>query len=228
MDGYLLDDISNPFDAGSLMKQLHIKEGSSAADDFQLFLEEAQSVAKPKAFYRIGRAESKDDNSVVVNGILLTSRVLRVNLEKLHRVFPYVATCGVELEEWSNNFEDMLKRFWADTIKGAALFTAIRALREDLKSRFQPGATSTMNPGSLRDWPIREQKQLFAILGDPKADIGIELSESYMMIPVKSVSGILFPNEGGYENCQLCPMKKCPGRRKPYEKTLYDQKYKLV
>jgi hypothetical protein len=210
------------------MKQLHIKEESSAADDFQAFMEEARMIAKPKAFYRIGQIESKDDRSVVIDGILLTSRVLRVNLEKLHRVFPFAATCGVELEEWSSNFEDMLKRFWADTIKGAALFSAIRALREDLKSRFQPGSTSTMNPGSLRDWPIREQNQLFAILGDPKADIGVELSESYMMIPVKSVSGILFPNEGGYENCQLCPMKKCPGRRKPYEKSLYEQKYKLA
>jgi len=228
MDEFLLDSIPNQFNPGSLMKQLHIKEGSSAAIDFQLFLEEAQSIARPKAFYRIGRAESKDDRSVAVNGILLTSRVLRVNLEKLNRVFPYAATCGVELEEWSNNIEDMLKRFWADTIKGAALFAAIRALREDLNGRFQPGSTSTMNPGSLRDWPVREQKQLFAILGDPKADIGIELSESYMMIPVKSVSGILFPNEGGYENCQLCPMKKCPGRRKPYEKALYDEKYKLT
>ena len=36
------------------------------------------------------------EDSVVVDGITFKSRVLRVNLEQTHRVFPYLATCGTE------------------------------------------------------------------------------------------------------------------------------------
>ena len=45
-----------------------------------------------------------------------------------------------------------------------------------------------MNPGSLADWPMREQRPLFGLLGDTDAAIGVELMESYLMRPTKSVS----------------------------------------
>jgi hypothetical protein len=45
------------------------------------------------------------------------------------------------------------------------------------------------------------------------------------MTPVKSVSGIWFPTEGKYENCQLCNREDCPGRRAPYEPGLMERKY---
>jgi hypothetical protein len=46
------------------------------------------------------------------------------------------------------------------------------------------------------------------------------------MVPTKSVSGILFPTEDGYANCQLCPRQACPNRRAPYDEMLYSRKYK--
>ena len=72
-----------------------------------------------------------------------------------------------------------------------------------------------MNPGPLKDWPLGEQRQLFFLFGDVKQAIGVELTESFLMYPVKSVSGIIFPTEVNYENCQLCPRENCPGRRAP-------------
>jgi len=47
------------------------------------------------------------------------------------------------------------------------------------------------------------------------------------MVPVKSVSGILFPTEESFASCQLCPREVCPGRRAPYDPDLYDAKYRL-
>jgi hypothetical protein len=43
------------------------------------------------------------------------------------------------------------------------------------------------------------------------------------MVPLKSASGIYFPNETEFENCQLCPMEKCIGRRAPYDPDLVKQ-----
>jgi hypothetical protein len=83
-----------------------------------------------------------------------------------------------------------------------------------------------MSPGSLGEWPLSQQRPLFASLGDVAGAIGVRLSESLLMVPAKSVSGVCFPTEESFESCQLCPREDCPGRRAPYDETLYDRKYR--
>jgi hypothetical protein len=52
------------------------------------------------------------------------------------------------------------------------------------------------------------------------------LTESLLMVPVKSVSGIVFANEEEFASCQLCPREDCPGRKAPYDPGLYERKYR--
>lgn len=226
MNQVILDTIAFRIDPGRLLKRLHIEEGSAYADDLRRLVSDAQSAAKPRALYAVAFIESRGDDTVVIDGTTLTSRVLRVNLEKARRVFPYLATCGSELEEWSSSLDDVLHRYWADVIKELALASAIRALNEDLAERYRPGRTSAMSPGSLEDWPLEEQRALFDILGNPEGAIGVRLSDSFLMIPTKSVSGIRFPTEQSFESCQLCPRQDCPGRRCPYDEELYERRYR--
>ncbi len=225
-DMVLLEQIAFELQADSLLQRLHLDAQSSDAERVRELIGEAQAIGRPKALYRVAYVEERGDDYVVVDGVRLTSRVLRVNLESTYRVFPFVATCGRELEDWSNGISDMLESFWAGAIKEAVLGAAIRALGEDLNKRFQPGRTSAMNPGSLEDWPMKEQQQLFRLLGDPERTIGVRLSDSFLMVPVKSVSGLRFPSETSFENCQLCPREGCPGRRAPYDRDLYERKYR--
>ena len=161
----------------------------------------------------------------MIDGVILTSRVLKVNLEKAHRVFPFVATSGIELEEWSKSFNDLLEKYWVDGIKEFALRIAIEHLTDHLIERCQPGKLARMNPGSLPDWPLQQQRPLFDLLGKGPEAIGVKLTDSYLMMPIKSVSGIWFPTEESFESCQLCPREKCPGRRAPYDANLYGRKY---
>ncbi len=226
MNPVVLDNIPFQPKLDSLMKAFRIKEGSSSAARLEAVAADAQAVAKPKAVCKVAFIESRGEDHVVVDGITLTSRVLRVNLEEVHRVFPHVATCGTEMDEWSSSIDDMLESYWADRIKEMALRSARQALDEHLQDRFRPGRMSRMNPGSLPDWPLKEQRKLFALLGDPKEDIGVELTQSLIMVPLKSVSGISFPTEADFASCQLCPREDCPGRRAPYDATLYDRKYR--
>ena len=85
-----------------------------------------------------------------------------------------------------------------------ALAEATRELYRRIEQDYHPGSVASMNPGSLEDWPIDQQTYLFRILGDPKQDIGVELTDSYLMVPIKSASGILFPDSKGFENCRMC------------------------
>ena len=225
-DAIILDDIPFQFDVEQLLKNIRVPAEGEDAPRVRELARAAQAVGRPRAMYRPAYVESKSDDTVVVDGITLTSRIVRVNFDQAYRVFPYVATCGAELEDWSSGMDDMLERFWADSIKRMALNAAGAALDAHLEEHFRPGKTARMNPGSLGDWPLAEQRPLFALLGDPHEAIGVKLTDSFLMVPTKSVSGIRFPTEVTYENCQLCPRESCPGRRAPYDKGLYERKYR--
>jgi hypothetical protein len=224
-DTVILDDIPFQLDLDPLIKRLRIREGSSHVKELERIASEAETIARPKALFKIAYIESKGDDHVVVDGVRLTSRVLRVNLEQAHRVFAFVATCGTEVANWARSMDDMLRRFWADTISEVALRVSIQALDQHLTEQYRPGRTSAMSPGSLADWPLQAQRSLFAILGNPEEAIGVRLSDGLLMIPTKSVSGIRFPTEESFESCQLCSREGCPGRRARYDEGLYDRKY---
>ncbi len=224
-DSVCLSDIACNLDITGLRGKLRLDGRDEYGERFTRLAQEASAIARPKALYRLACVESKGDDTVIVDGVTLTSRVLRVNLGEVHRVFPFVATCGVELEAWSKPVEDLLERFWADVIMEEALRCAWEALEEHLVQRYGLRHTAVMNPGSLPDWPLEQQRLLFRLLGDPRAAIGVELTESLLMVPIKSVSGLRFPTEIQYENCRLCPREMCPGRRAPYDPELYQRRY---
>lgn len=222
----VLDKIVFESDVARLMKNLRIGPDTPDADALIQLVAEAQDIAKPKACYKIAYVESREDDAVVIDGVRFDSRVLRVNLDEAYRVFPYVATCGMELEAWSLSIDDMLHQYWTDAIRQMALTSATMALHKHLVGTYRLGRTAVMSPGSLSDWPIREQRPLFDLIGDVEGKIGVLLSDSFLMSPIKSVSGIRFPTEESFASCQLCPRVNCPGRRAPYDETLYDRKYR--
>ena len=177
-------------------------------------------IARPKALYRVAYVEKRKGDSVYIDGVPFTSRVLRVNLEAVERVFPYAATCGAELDRIHFSAKDYVKQYYLDGIKELALRSATRHLTQHLQQTNALKQISRMNPGSLEDWPLSQQKALFALLGDVPARIGIALTKHCVMTPIKSVSGIYFPTQIRFESCQLCPRRLCRRRRAPYDPDL--------
>jgi len=225
MDAELLENFPFQIDLEDLFKKMRVRETSPQGEKLSSMVAEAQAVGRPKAFFREAYVESRGDDHVVIDGTLMKSRVLRVNLDSVYRVFPYVATCGLELEGWSKSYGDILEKYYADVIKESALRLTFRRLQQVLAEKLAL-KLSRMNPGSLPDWPLSEQRSLFTILGDGPRSIGVQLTDSFLMMPIKSVSGIYFPSEVSWENCQMCPREKCPGRRAPHDPTLYERKFR--
>lgn len=221
-----MDDIAFRPDLERLMRKLRIKEESRYADQLTALVEEAKAIARPRAMYRVAYVDSRDESSVVIGGVRFQSRVLRVNLDGVHRVFPFAVTGGGELHEWMRGKGDLLVRYYADVISERALRRASATLKAHLVRRYGLGRTSTMSPGSLEDWSIQEQRPLFDLLGDPEEAIGVRLTDSMLMIPSKSVSGIRFPVEKTFESCQLCQRERCPSRKAPHDPELYTRRYR--
>ena len=222
----VLDSIPFRLDVEAVLKQLHQNKGNKYIGAIvQGLIEIVRPIAKPKAVYEVSYVENKNEDSVYIDGVRFTSRVLRVNLDKVERVFPYVATCGRELDEIAVPSDDYMKYYCLDVIKEMTLRSAISYLTDYLTRNYALGQMSRMHPGSLEDWPITQQKELFSIFGNVEDLVGVRLTESFLMIPVKSVSGICFPTEIRFESCQLCPREVCSERRAPYDPDLV-RKYK--
>jgi len=208
--------------AESLLASLHMDQKVKKGELYDRITDmhrEAAKIAKPIAIYA-PFSPDMSEGGFLLNGVEIKEPFVRKMLSDCEIVVPYVASCGREIDEWSLSYTDSIfEQFAADTLKEMFL----RAVREKLFSEVQKRffnaekVISTLNPGSLDRWPITGQKPLFDILGGVTDDIGVVLKESFLMVPTKSVSGIIFQTDEEYHNCQLCPRVNCSGRSAPYE-----------
>ena len=78
-------------------------------------------------------------------------------------------------------------------------------------------ASAPISPGNL-DWPVEEQRLFFDLL--PGKEIGVQLNESYLMVPLKSVSWAVALGRNLHPAaqappCDYCSLaKKCRYRQK--------------
>lgn len=206
---------------------LSIKPGSSSDAQIEKILDEVTKIARPKALYRVSYIENRDHDMVMIDRNLFHSRALCANLEAVRRVFPYVATCGTEVDSISIDRNDIVQSYWLNTIKLSLLHTGIKYLRKSIQDQYQLEMLSAMNPGSgdVDVWPIEQQLALFSLLGgqqEIELSVGVRLLDSFLMTPEMSVSGILFPSQTTYYNCQLCQRKDCPGRQAHFDAKLWE------
>ena len=213
---HILDEIPLDIPYGEIRRQLHMKK-DERWDAVKELVQSAQAYMKPQALYRVCYIDEKNSPSITIQGIRFTSKILVKNLMELERVFPYVVTIGKEFGEYLDAEGDMLKNFYLDVIANVVLGSARRYLEKYLQKRYGLTGMSFMSPGSLADWPVDQQRPLFALFGEGETPIGVSLNDSCLMLPAKSVSGIYFPTEVHFSNCQLCDRENCPGRKAAYD-----------
>jgi len=188
-------------------------------DLVQPLFEQAVRIARPKAVCLVANVDGIEDDRVTIEGVTFESAVMGGNLEGINRVFAYVTTCGVEVDDWSREQDDYFIGLWLDMIKEMILHDTIVQFNDILCKKYEMERIATMNPGSgdADLWPIIQQSLLFDLIGDVEKDIGVRLTPTSLMSPIKSVSGIIFPSDSGYVNCALCTREHCSGRKVPYD-----------
>ena len=219
-----LTDIPVDLDAEALMKHARVEPDSNDGPMFMQLVDTARQVARPKVLVGEAFVEARGEDTVRIGGVTFTSRVLRANLDTVERVFPFVATCGHELDEVSLPKDEYLAEYWWDAIKASALTCATRYLQDHLERRFLLGKSAAMMPGAgdADVWPIEQQGQLFALLGDVTGRIGVQLTPSFLMVPNKTTSGIRYATERDFRSCQVCRRENCPNRAAGFDPQLWD------
>jgi hypothetical protein len=213
----VLDDIPFSIDPDALFARLHLAPHGDYASEIHALIESARPLAHPRALYRTATVQQRDADAVVIAASDQPSAPVRFESR----------ACGRELDSIPLRASDIFGQFCRDTIKEMALWAALVHLHEHLTETYGAQRLATMNPGSgeAAVWPIEQQRELFGFLGDVETAIGVTLSESCLMVPNKSVSGIFYPSESGFESCQLCRRDPCPERRAPFDAGLWERTF---
>jgi len=208
----VIENIPVRLDADKVVKGLRIRRNVEYfRDKLASLIETIAPVMNPKAVYTVSFVDKIEGDRVTIGDTVFTSKVVRMNLEKVGRVFPYIVTAGVELDtvELSKGQSAML----LDQVKNVVVTRANLYLRNLITEKYGIKRLSSVGPGRLDEWPITQQRELFSLFGEHVDRIGVSLTKTCLMVPVKTVSGLLFPSKAGFESCELCSREKCMGRR---------------
>ena len=220
----VLTNIPFGLDIDVLLKDNLIEKGTDDAIEFQSLVDTVGKIGKPKVLFKECFIDKKGTDTISIGKTTFRSHVLRKKLDTVERIFAYVVTCGREVDGIGIPQDDFLKKYWLDTIKQALLAFTIAYLNAYLLRKYKIGKTAFMQPGSgdATVWPIEQQKELFSIFGDVEGLIGVKLTDSFLMLPNKSVSGIIFPTDIDFKSCQLCHRENCQGRSAHFDKDLWE------
>ena len=220
----IIDKLPYKLSEDDVLSELKIRNISDKIREIVMdVINRVRNIAQPKAVFKECFIDEKIDDKVLIEGIEFKSHILSVNVKNVERVFPYVVTAGNELDGLDISSSDMFASYTLDIIKELVLEEARLSFEKLLYKRYNLEDASYMSPGSLTDWPISEQKKLFKLLGDVKKAIGVELLDTYIMKPVKTVSGIYFPTKFDFKSCMLCPRENCPSREAPFDPKMYEE-----
>jgi len=213
----LLENIPIRLSPDYLINSLRLRKRKTASRLIEELIPTAESLITLKVAYSLSYVEGRRGDSVRIGGQTFTSSILQKNLENVEKVFPYIITIGKDLEAAVAGLGDLLKQYYLEVIGDTALRMGKQHLEKKIKKEWCFEKVSSMSPGSLPNWPVTQQKPLFDLLGDTAKEIGVRLTESMLMIPRKSISGLIFPAEVTFTSCRLCDRKRCEARMAPYD-----------
>lgn len=190
------------------------------------FIDEILPLVPRHVDIRCGFTILPSDTVRIANDSLLcdevhfaTGPIIAKQLRKARTLALYAATVGPGLERWSKELmagSDMVKGYIVDAVGSEVVEQTADWLEKKVAETVGPlgwSITNRYSPGYC-GWSVAEQHKLFSFL--PEGFCGITLTEMALMIPIKSVSGVigLGPKlERGQYQCSICDMKDCFRRR---------------
>jgi len=162
-------------------------------------------------------------DSITCVGIpFCTGPIIARPLRKSATVVLFVATAGAALEAWSRELMhagDLVRGYIVDSFGSDIVELAADWLERQVQAFAAENgwkASNRYSPGYC-GWPVKDQQGLFSLL--PDGFCGITLTESSLMKPIKSVSGIIGVGQDVKRSeyqCKICDMEDCYRRREEF------------
>jgi hypothetical protein len=198
-----------------------------APDPIPAMIEDVLTNVEPfcdiQGGYRIFDAFSRDkrEHLVTLDNVTFSVKPIISNLiRKAEKAALFVCTAGEGVGKWSKDLMaegDLMKGYVVDVVGSEIVEKAMDKIQDILEAEMEKigmGITDRYSPGYC-DWHVSEQQKLFSLF--PENYCNIRLSETSLMDPIKSVSGIIGIGKNaekkGY-TCDFCQVKDCIYRKK--------------
>lgn len=197
-------DSSLEFEIDSLLNQLH-------------------TILRPRFQYFTSDGHIDSERKLLSIGEISFSMgsIISRQLLKSQSFLFFVATAGQEFEEWQQSPSikgDILKSYIADTLGSIIAEKSADAMERVLETALESDSlrhTNRYSPGYC-GWHVSQQKLLFSLFEDEKP-CGVTLTDSSLMLPIKSVSGVIGIGKDVRKldyTCGLCSLESCFRRKR--------------
>lgn len=198
--------------------------GRNAVDEQTLAMisdsfRELKQTASPKSIYRIFDFAQISDTKMSIGRWNIESASLAKNLKGCGNVILFGATLGSSVDRLIARYTvmDMAKTVVIQACAAAMLEEYCDSVQDTLREKIREKGKflrPRFSPG-YGDFDLCYQKPLMEMLDCSKA-IGLTMTDSYMMIPTKSVTaliGVCEEETCGDAVCESCGKKDCIYRR---------------
>lgn len=178
---------------------------------------EIAPLCLPRYMFRILEARQVSRQKIEVGDTgFTTGGIISSYLQGMTQACLFVATAGKEYDAYLQHLktqDNIVKEYIADSIGSVIAEACGTLLAQELENSSELFHTLPYSPGYC-GWNICEQQKLFAFF--PPEPCGIVLSDSFLMSPVKSISGFIGL---GRElrpqpyRCEICNNKQCYKRK---------------
>ena len=183
----------------------------------------AAAVARPRFCYMLadGTLDLVRDTLTIGGTELHVGRIISRQLRDSEAFALFVATAGAEFEDLQMRLkddDDMVRTFIADSFGSVIAERTADIMEECLQGELDGRGwrhTNRFSPGYC-GWHVSEQQRLFPLFGVERP-CGVRLTESSLMVPIKSVSGVIGLGPGVRKleySCGLCDYKDCYKRKR--------------
>ncbi len=147
-------------------------------------------------------------------------RIIQRQLKGSEAYTLFICTCGVEYETYQQRLKesgDMVHVFIADSLGSVIAEKTADQMECHLQESIDKLGwhhTNRFSPGYC-GWHVSQQQQLFTLFEGHTC--GVRLTDSSLMVPIKSVSGIIGIGKEVRKHeytCGLCNFEKCYKRRR--------------
>lgn len=174
----------------------------------------------PNGSFKVFKDVAFQEKGFVVNDVFFNAgEIIAGNLNKSSELAFFAVTAGSGLDSWSNKMmaeDNILFSFIIDTAGSdiaEMLADTIENKISEYANKKNCHITNRYSPGYC-GWNLNEQKKFFSLL--PVKFCGITLTDSSLMIPIKSVSGVVGIGENVVKKnyqCSICEMENCFRRK---------------
>jgi len=155
---------------------------------------------------------------IIGNVFFNTDRIITSQLKKADKAAVFLCTIGNQMENWAKQLfteGNSVQNYLVD-VTASLIVESVADLLHDYigyemeKCRWHK--TNRYSPGYC-NWSVAEQQKLFSFF--PQNFCGIQLTDSSLMIPIKSISGVIgLGSQVKYAEylCDSCGVKDCTHR----------------